>query len=68
MLTADQNRLSKPKNTRYALPVSVTDNNAAIAEIIAVCRTGDKLDREDFMTCRHSQEILNSYADAWLIG
>mgnify|MGYP003674407300 CR=1 FL=1 len=68
MFIADQNRLSIPKNIRYAAPVNVTDNNAAIAERIAVCRIGVKLDKEDFMTCCDSGHRLHSCANQWLIS
>jgi hypothetical protein len=66
MLIAGQNRSSIPKNRKYIAPVNVTDTNAAIAEMMAVCRTGDKLDIVVFMKLSDSGEILNGGADAWL--
>lgn len=66
MLIAAQNRSSIPKNRRYIVPVNVTDNNAAIAEMIAVCRIGDKLEMVVFMKSVNSGDILNGCADEWL--
>ena len=66
MLIAGQNLLSIPKNRKYIVPVNVTDNNAAIAEITAVCRMGDKLEMVLFMNLFHSEERLNGCAEAWL--
>ena len=66
MFNAGQNRSSIPKNKRYSDPVKVNDNNTAIAEIIAVCRIGDKLDMFVFIKRFSSGNRLNGYADAWL--
>ena len=66
MLIAAQNRSSMPKKSIYMVPVNVTDNNAAIAEMTAVCRTGDKLDIVVFMKTSNSGHILNGCADEWL--
>jgi hypothetical protein len=66
MLIAGQNRSSIPKNRKYTAPVNMTDTNAAIAEMTAVCRTGDKLEIVVFMKLSDSGDILNGRADAWL--
>tara|TARA_R110000824_G_scaffold281102_5_gene469381 strand:+ start:372 stop:635 length:264 start_codon:yes stop_codon:yes gene_type:complete len=63
-----QNRSSIPKNMRYSAPVNVNDNSTAIAEMMAVCRIGDKFDIVTFMNLFIGGDRLNGYADAWLIG